>query len=819
MSFNDCLRSALDQGAVTPEEAEALRARFDELRGQGTLDLAGARAQLEQELRAASVESRRQAVLTARRRQELLTNLATYRDSRGRPDILEAALGFLEHFGFHGYSSVEGRARAIVGLAHARLEEGLARYSRTIPRGRRRQQAELPDVVRALFGETVQSPEAQAFARVWADVAEGLRQRFNAAGGAIPKLESWGLPQWHDARAVVNAGREQWKNFIRPRLDPARMRDPLTGAPLTPARLEGALDAVYERIVTDGVIDRAPTGVNRGTSLANQHQDHRFLVFKSADDWLAYAESFGQGDPFAVMMHHVRGMARDVAALEVLGPNPSATVEWLIQTVEREQARAVAGQPSLFRADGPAAAFNRGAGARWRLESLWGQVRGGEVVSSRMANGFAAIRNAITSAVLGSASITALATDPFLANMARRLSGLPTATWLGDVARTFTRYNRREAVRAGLILDDALHVLGTEARYAGALGGPEWSRWLADRTLVLSGLTPWTQARKHMFGMEFQAALADVVENGTAWSALDPRLQRVLAGYGIGPTEFATLSRATIHRSDPDAAGVLRPAEIAEIDPALAERYLEMILSETERAVPSGTKRSRALLMGNLRGGTFIGELVGGALQFKSFALSFTMNQLEAMSQEVGSFGRARGARYAGALLISMTLGGALALQLKQIINGKDPMRADDPRFWMQAIGTGGGFGLFGDFLFADLNRFGQGIQETILGPTIGAVNDFGRATVGNLQKLALGEETTFAADVVQKGARYVPGASLFYLRAAWQRVVVDQLQRLADPAAHRKFRERERRLTRETGQEYWWRPGELAPARAPALP
>jgi hypothetical protein len=192
------------------------------------------------------------------------------------------------------------------------------------------------------------------------------------------------------------------------------------------------------------------------------------------------------------------------------------------------------------------------------------------------------------------------------------------------------------------------------------------------------------------------------------------------------------------------------------------------------------------------------------------------MNQLEAIAQEVGTFGAARGARYAGGMMIGLTLGGALALQLKAIVNGKDPQEMADPRFWLQAVQTGGGFGLFGDFLFADVNRFGQSLQATIAGPVVGAVADFSKATIGNLQKLATGEETSLAEDVIQKGGRYVPAASLWYLRAAWERVVKDQLLYLADPDAHRKFRDRARRLESETGQEYWWRPGEVAPDRLP---
>ena len=63
-----------------------------------------------------------------------------------------------------------------------------------------------------------------------------------------------------------------------------------------------------------------------------------------------------------------------------------------------------------------------------------------------------------------------------------------------------------------------------------------------------------------------------------------------------------------------------------------------------------------------------------------------------------------------------------------------------------------------------------------------------------------------------------MPGANTWYTRLAWQRLVTDQLHYLTNPNAHRTFRERERRLERESGQGYWWAPGETEPRRAPVM-
>ena len=45
-------------------------------------------------------------------------------------------------------------------------------------------------------------------------------------------------------------------------------------------------------------------------------------------------------------MKHVNGMSKDIAAMELLGPNPAAMVEWMKQVVGQDVGRMEAGLPS-----------------------------------------------------------------------------------------------------------------------------------------------------------------------------------------------------------------------------------------------------------------------------------------------------------------------------------------------------------------------------------------------------------------------------------------------------------------------------------------
>jgi hypothetical protein len=849
MSFADCIVSARDQGVLSPEEAERLIARYEAhrqaRRAAGEADPeAGARSGLADEFDAAAERQRRLAALSTARRDAIAQHLDAYRGPDGRANVYEASMRLLENFGYSGTSSVKGRQHAIIAITHAELADTLRGFERNFYTGLRHETVKAQNVVREMLGQTTGNPEAAAFARAIGATFERLRERFNAAGGEIGKIEGGYLPQFHDGTAIMRAGFERWREFIVPRLDRGKMRDPLTDGPLSDARFEDVVRAAYDNIVSEGWANRVPTMQPQGKgALASQRSEHRFLHFKSADDWLAYDAQFGHGDPIKAMFGHINGMARDIAALEILGPNPSAMVEWLKQVVQSEHGKAVTGKESLFNLSGanPQAARDAGPAAAKAVGDLWSWVRGRETVKQGVADFYGNVRNVLTSIQLGSAAVTAATTDPAMMRQATQALGMaqsaifgqnakvyldavsryfeqvPIARTLSTVIDSMTGAPRAQALRAGMIAEDFLHILGDEARMAGTLGGSVWSRWMADRTVTLSGLAPLTEARRAVFQLELQGFLADHV--GNAFESLPERLRVKMEGYGIDAATWDRMRAVPVHEMAPGAAGLLRPADLAAADRALGEKLAEMLIGETERAIPQGTLRSKAFILGDRPKGQHAAEIFEGFLQYKSFGLSVLTLQAETIAQETARFGGAAGASYAAQLFILTTLGGAAALQLKQIANGKDPQTIKDAKFWGAAMATGGGFGLLGDFLFADVNRYGYSLPEQIAGPTMSLGQDVLKFTAGNLWELIQGKDTKIGRESAMLIGKYTPlASSLWATRLAYKREIIDQLQYQLDPQAHRRWRDEERKALKEKKQGYWWRPGETAPGRAPDL-
>lgn len=824
MSFADCLRTAVEGGELKAEDAKRLERDFRRFRDRfannsETMADAEAKKALAELLKAESAHQKRKAKLSLQSIKRISADLSSYKNPKGEADIAAAAVDMLEHFGTAPFASVEGRRKAIVGMAHARMEDALYHFRRSALAGdlARHNKADLDNVLREAFGESTGDASARHFAKVWEDTHEWLRQRFNAAGGAIGKLERWGLPQHHDARALRKAGLQTWKDAIRPLLDVSRMKHPLTGRAVDPGELDEILTEIWTNVATEGWAKKQPArqAFGRG-SLANQRADHRFLIFRDADSWLAYQRDFGGGgDVFASMMGHINAMSKDIAAMEVLGPNPSGTIEWMKQAVRKQAMQKAAGQRSLL-AGSPERANDLANAAERKLDSLWGSIRGTleTPVNSSWASGFAAVRSLITASVLGSAALSSLS-DIGTTLVARSFAGIDAKGAVKDIVQAMGSVTRREAVAAGLILDNAMHVFHAQARYVGTLDGPGWSSFIADRVLTLSGLTPWTQSARHAFGLAFMRTAAENIDN--SFDQLPDAFRSTFSRYGIRSGDWDRMRRMPLHDMG-SGVRILRPQEIGErLDERLAERFLEMIQSETEYAIPNGSQRSKVALVDQNRPGTFLGEVVRSFAQFKSFGAVFLILHGRRIHGLLQGSNPAKGAAYAGSLLISTTLFGAMSLQLKGLAQGRDPQKMD-ATFGAAAILQGGGLGIYGDFLFSNINRQGGGFATTFGGPVVQRANDLWNLTAGNVAQLASGEKTHFGRELVKFMKGNTPGGTIWYTRLAWERILMDQLQFLVDPEADKAFKQRQRFFQKEFGQDFWWQPGRVTPQRAPNL-
>lgn len=889
-SFRGCIDEAASKGEITAEVAERARKTYDaahaaagESFGPVDADRKAADAVMRQ-LELDAAEAKRRRAIMLRTRQGILDGIAEFKKQRGYVDPAKIgarrpAAGVLDRIfgrrppeppegwaddatppkgydralfarslellvenspGLSGapFPSIEGRYRALRGQSDAMMASLIEKFE-TRTGFDRPGRAELGNLVREAFGEDTGDAAAHMMARAWADTAERARLIFNAAGGSIGKIENWGLPQHHDAHAVRAAGRNGWIADVLPRLDRARMIDETTGQPFTDATMIRALGDVWESIATGGLNGPQPQSRTGLSALAKRRADSRFLVFKSADDWMSYQQAFGDADPFSTMMGHLDEMARDTAQMQILGPNPAAQWDWLVKAAKREAAQEEAA--------GARGAIDSAEAYASTAENMLGHFTGSlsMPVNSRLAQFGTSARAWTTATQLGSAILSDIPTAPVYGAYARAFAGLSRT---GDFSRFLGLMNpadgasRAMARRSGFVIESAtdgmiratqdnLRLLTVGERVEGGVNA--FARRAPVAVMRLQGMTAWDAGRKRSFQLEFMGALHDrrgkTIADLRAGDAEDRAFATWLGARGFTEDDWATIRTAPVWKPA-DGAEFLRAIDVP--DETLALRLGEAIDIETRLAVPQTTLWTRAKLVGETRPGTVAGELRRNWAQFRSFSLTAT----HLWGEELMLRGQARGmtplvsaASGIAPIIFFLTIGGAASIQLREIAKGNDPKPIDEARFWMAALLQGGGLGVLTDVIYASEARNGKASQAAAFGPGGQAVADLYDATAGNAVQVSEGmrkgqafgeavENADIGRDATNLPRRWIPGANLWWARAAWNRAIIDQIQRLVDPEAEEDFQRRIKRMDRENGQGQWWPNGEPVPERAPEL-
>lgn len=822
MSLNVCLTDLHAQGKISDARFEALRPRYEALvaqyrarHGQEAAESLATHKVLEL-ADAELLEKKRRTLLQAKRQGELLTRLRGAGKAGEPLPAREAEQVLID---------MDGHRRAIGEQAMQLMYGLLAKHRRDL-RGRVRNPDDLQGVLAELWGRDSGSVNAREIADSWQQTSEWLRSRFNAAGGHIGKLEAWRLPQRHDMRHVLEAGFDGWRDFIVPLLDRSAIIDRTTGEPMADDALDAMLQDMWRAIATDNWSRNTPGQLFGGTT-GNSRADHRVLHFASPEAWTAYAERFGGGgSAFDAMLAHVEGMARDIAAMEVMGPNPDATLRFMQDWMDKSTADAMADgwRPDLSRlqrmtgARATQVASDAGEATRARLQAMFDTFTGAanRPQKRRLALGFSMFRSQQVAAKLGSAMLS-VGGDYGLMVHTARFNGIPAAKVMGRYAAMLNPANtadRAQAARHVLMASQWADSHAATWRATGEEIAHEGARRLATGVMRASGLAAHTDIARQAFAMETVAHWTHQRER--AFGNLDPAFAGLLQRYGIGEAEWDTI-RGTAPASD-RGTDWLYPEVLAQAGHGdIADNLMRLLVSEADYAVPVPDLRTRAVLATSFKKGTWVGEIASSALLFKGFPLT-VLNMHGRRMLEQGTRGQAAGQlagmfvlRYGVSMLALTTIGGALSVQVKEIARGKDPLPMDDAKFWGAALAQGGGLGIIGDFLFSMTNRFDQGIAQTLAGPGAQAFDNTVGMTVRNLAAdLDRDDETEsrWRKDVARAAMSEVPGMSLWYARLTLERTLGDMIEEWAYGEDIGARYNRLDQYAAERGTAYWAPPG-----------
>lgn len=693
-------------------------------------------------------------------------------------------------------------------------------------------------------------PDARYLAETFAAFAEVSRRDLNRLGGNIGRLDGWS-PQMHDAAKVGQVTAEAWVNRIWNHLDMARTLPDVTDVD----RAGEILQDIYRSIVTgrDNTITAREKGETIGpANLARSLEKHRVLHFKSADDWLAYQAEFGAGNLFSTMIGHQRRAARLAAQMEIWGPNPQVMTRAVMASLQRrirnDNLIPDIDKAAMIRAL-DADAFGSAIGAA-DAEMTGLTLAPVNITAARISSGIRAVQSM---AKLGGAVISAIATDPV--TMAANLQFQGQSLWKA-YPRLLTEFlsgrgkgeQRELAFLIGEGFDGLIdHVI---TPWVAQDDVPGRMSKLLSTFFRWTGLSWETDAMRAAGGRMVAAWLGQ--HAGSAHGALPERLRHVLGLHGIGEREWSVLQQLEAREIDgrryltPELVHGLSDGQVrplipqAEIDakkaalkigaaktPAteakreqafrdwLARRSdqarldLELALrryyaDEVSFGHIETDEASRRWTVQGTRPGTAIGEAMRFVMQFKGFPLAFTRRVLgRAIYQQPGATRADRllnALPHIGHLVAGLTIGGYMAMTAKDIAKGWEPRVPDDYRSLAKIIGAamvqGGGAGIYGDFLFGEANRFGNGPLETAAGPAIGAA----AGLISIWQRLKEGDMK--AADAFNWSLQNTPFLNLWYTRPALNVLFLNAMHESLSPGY---LRRQERNRKRDYGQDRLW--------------
>ena len=819
MTFIACLTKLKDEGVIDAARAARFETLFGEIEKgfkQRFGDTPGAVLAGEETLKALewdAVLRRRQAALQITAQMRAMAEIEKFDTKGDGVKAGKAVRGMMARYTDVPFANVESRAQAIEFEMQGRIADFIWQHRRDML-GKVRKPAQLEDIVRARHGEAVESADARAMSDAIGETFGELRNRFNALGGDIGHDAKFGLPHRWDAARVRAVPYETFRDTVLPELDLARMKDPKTGLAFTESGLEDALRAVYETIRTDGFDGLGEAMVGGSRKLADRRSDARFLQFRSADGWMEINRKFGSADPYAAIVDHISGMAKDIAMMERFGPNPDATVRWLGDQVERRLRQ---------NGDRSANPLNMARTERESIDKLWAEVSGqqgvpmlGGPVRSAVVRGLHGTRDILTAAKLGKAAVSAFFGDMGNIKVIKSFNGLPATSELMGYLREFkpsSAADRALAAELEIGLQDAAHGMIGLNRYFGKSQSPAATKLIADGALRITALNRVTRAGQAHFQKTFLWALGK--QSGTAFDALPERMRGAMERYGIEAKDWDAIRQAEQVQGEGDARKFVSPRKVRDISPEAAEKLTDMVLSERAAAVIESSARARAMLNWGSPG-TFKGEASKSLLQFKTFTASMMMAHGERMMID-SRLGAMHGAMYAAKLFITLTAFGAAIVQMRQLTKGQDPRPMGSWEFWADAIVAGGGIGILGDVIGTYKDQDMADLGSIISGPMVGALTDVGKLTIGNGIRAVRGKETKVGRDLVELVRKNTPGSSTWYTGIAFQRLITDNMRSLADPDYRDAWRKMDRRA-REQGTEFWWAPGQTAPERAPDL-
>lgn len=734
-------------------------------------------------------------------------------------------------------------------------------------------------LLKEIYGEDTGNAPAKKIAKIWNDVTSRSRQEMNDNGFDISLRDDWNLPYVDDADLIRAAGRDEWLATlpvaeraaarVSGRMPPAEFArrkwiDDVydtqdrtqyvnqDGSPMNDAEYRDALAAIYETKSTDGA-NKIEPGAHMGSGgIKNRGSQSRVMAFKDATSHFNYMERYTGQPVVGVMLSHLQFASRDLGVVKAFGPDSATNFKLLADRLYSKSVSSEGGGKSVSDMQAQ----------RNMVERMFNSMAGlnGVQNSGVFSSAIGGLRNLMTSAMLGTSVWTAASDQGIMRANAMALGfdrkGMRLSA--STIKLLFSGDAKRAAADLGLLVD-------SHAAVVSKMGGFDLSRgitgWFAEKTLKWSGLIAMDRANKASFGLLMYKNIGDMSRKYPTLDSLKASDKTVLANKGWTQEDWAIMNAAELRPLNtsgamgmtPDGIYAVPEAKVREIladridsiragaKNALAEmgemqdtrrKALSVAFdAEAEQTINRLVRNAKAEAAQKLLGITHgemtsavttatgidtferetAGELLKSAMLFKTTPFA-GFRQLVTRSRDLDTV---PAIKFLAAYIGGTTIAGMFANQMNALLTGNDPIDMTAGKSWIQALLKGGSFGIYGDFLFQDHTQYGSSIAATLGGPVLGFAEQLMKLAITNPQKALMGEETSFGADAINTARMVIPFANLWYTKAAFNHLILQQLQEMANPGYNDRAKDRAERQYDVTS---WWEPGDTSPRRAPDL-
>ena len=655
------------------------------------------------------------------------------------------------------------------------------------------------------------SDEIFSLGKLLADEFEINRTRLNNKGASIPKLDGFAGSINYRIGKITKAGNEQFTTDLRNALDFDELN-------VKANDIDEFVQSTYTSI-TSGVRKETPDYIDEPLNsvfqttrnYARALHKNRLLVFKSATDQYEFLQKYTESVSIKdIIDNDIAKTSRAESVLRLMGANPEYNLKKslnILQELYRDK-------PELLKPIQKALKRERGMKIGVNVFNYLRQVTGESSIpeNQTVADVFAFLRGLISFQALGGAGWTALNDVPSVLANQKSIGIKIGERWGQTINQSLKRLPKELHKEYGILQQVAAENMNGGILTKLGLDTDNYSGYMKrglDFFFTVNGLKFVTQTAKSTFVKVLSAHMG--YHSGKGFASLPKDLKIILKKYDIDESNWQYIRQAGI--KDPSGINYIMPEMIDnlaisnELKENLQLKLIALFDSEADIASPTpGAKEQVMLTLGTIPG-TPLGEAVRTITQFKSFPLTIMTKAFNRQLRPDESGKRTpKGYQNVAALMTTMLAYSYFNVQGQELAKGRTLRAEIDGKLFIDMVSRSGILGLYNDILIQQGQLYGVDLLTTLAGPGLSkgaqALELFGEDFFSALGIIDPKPESYWRRRI-QFGKEQLPFQNLIYTKALLDYLVWYRILESVDPGYLRRM---EQRMTRETGQDYWYK-------------